>query len=152
MHRTIIADTSCFIILSKIGEFDLLKSVYQRVTTTFEVAKEFGESFPGWIEISAPSDKDKQKILELQLDSGEASAITLALEISGSTIILDDYKARLIAERLGLSVTGTLGVIIRAKKIGVVEHVRPILEKIKKTDFRISPALETLILKEVGEL
>ncbi|HLG03556.1 MAG TPA: DUF3368 domain-containing protein [Bacteroidia bacterium] len=151
MLRTIIADTSCFIILSKIDQLDILKKVYKSVTTTFEVAKEFGDTLPDWVEIASPKDKSKQRILEIQLDIGEASAIALALEIPNSTIILDDFKARLIAEKLGLSVTGTFGVIIKAKKTGIISSVKPLLDKIKRTDFRISSELENLILKEAGE-
>jgi len=53
--------------------------------------------------------------LELQLDKGEASAIALALEIQDSTLILDDFKARKVAEKLGLKITGTLGLMILPK-------------------------------------
>lgn len=120
MHNTIISDTSCFIVLNNIGELELLYKTYGRVTTTIEVAEEYNEPLPDWVVIESPIDKDRQQILELQLDKGEASAIALALEMKNSTIILDDYKARQVAVKLGLDVTGTLGVIIKAKKEGVI--------------------------------
>ena len=151
MHKTIISDTSCFIILSKIGELDILYKTYKKVITTLEVASEYGENLPVWVEIESPKDKSKQQILELQLDIGEASAIALALESPGSIIILDDYKARRIAEKLGLEITGTLGVIIKAKKSGVIDSVKPFLSKLKSTDFRLSAELENEILKRSGE-
>jgi predicted nucleic acid-binding protein len=151
MHKTIISDTSCFIILSKIGELDILFKTYKKVTTTLEVATEFGETLPPWVEIESPKDRSKQLILELQLDRGEASAIALALEIPDSTIILDDYKARRIAEKLGLEITGTFGVIIKAKKMGVIALVKPYLEKLKTTDFRLSPELEKEVLRLAEE-
>jgi len=76
--------------------------------------------------------------LEIQIDKGESSAIALALETPDSTVILDDYKARKIAERLGIPFTGTIGVIIKAKLRGIIPSIKPLLEKIKQTDFRLS--------------
>jgi len=67
----------------------------------------------------------------MQIDKGESSAIALALETPESTVILDDYRARKIAEQLGVNYTGTIGVIIRAKIIGVIPAIKPILSKIK---------------------
>ncbi|MBK6536412.1 MAG: hypothetical protein IPG09_01110 [Ignavibacteria bacterium] len=60
-------------------------------------------------------DKQFQKEHELELGKGEASAIALAVEIKDCTVILDDLKARNIAEKLKLDITGTIGVIIKAK-------------------------------------
>lgn len=60
---------------------------------------------PEWLEIVEVKDKSKQQILELQIDKGESSAIALALEIPDSTIVLDDIKARNIADKLGLNYT-----------------------------------------------
>ena len=151
MHRTIISDTSCFIILTNIGELDLLQKTYGQVLTTIEVAAEFGSPLPDWIEIQSATDKYRQQILEMQIDKGEASAIALALEIPDSTIILDDYKAQKIAERLGLEITGTVGVIIKAKLRGVIPSIKPYFENIRKTDFRLTDAIEKQALKEAGE-
>lgn len=65
MRKTIVSDTSCFIILTNISELDLLQKVYGQITTTAEVAQEFGEILPSWVDINAPADKYRQKILEL---------------------------------------------------------------------------------------
>ncbi|WP_426670887.1 DUF3368 domain-containing protein [Mucilaginibacter sp. McL0603] len=151
MPDVVIADTSCLIILSNINELDLLKKVYNTITTTPDIALEFAETLPDWVIIKSPKDHQKQQILELQIDKGEASAITLALEIPGSTIILDDLQARILADRLGILITGTIGVIIRAKLNGVIPSIKPLLNKIKQTNFRISAALESIALKEAGE-
>jgi len=151
MPKIIISDTSCLIILTNIGELDLLRRLYGQVLTTPEVAAEFSEMLPEWIEINAPTDKYRQKILELQIDKGEASAIALALEISDSIIILDDQKARKVAEKLGLEITGTIGVIIKAKLQGIIPSIKPVLAKIRKTDFRLSVEIEREALKEAGE-
>jgi predicted nucleic acid-binding protein len=98
--RVIIADTSCFIVLEKIGELDLLHQVYGQVVTTVDIAKEYGNMLPDWVVLVAVQDAARQQLIEIQLDKGESSAIALALEISGSLIILDDAKARRFAERL----------------------------------------------------
>jgi predicted nucleic acid-binding protein len=151
MHRTIIADTSCFIVLTNIGELDLLQRVYGEIMTTVEVAKEYGEKLPSWVEIVGVKDKDKQKILEIQVDKGEASALALALESPDSTIIIDDYKARKLAEKLELRYTGTIGVVIKAKLKGVIPSIKPLLYKIKSTTFRLTDEVERQALKEAGE-
>lgn len=152
MHKIIISDTSCLIILSNINELDILHKVYGEIVTTIDIAIEYGDSLPEWIQIEKVTDKYRQQLLEMQIDKGESSAIALALETPNSTIILDDFKARKIAKQLGISFTGTLEVIIKAKLEGIIPSIKPILEKIKKTDFRLSLEIELLALKEAKEL
>jgi predicted nucleic acid-binding protein len=151
MPKTIISDTSCFIILTNIGELELLHKVYGEIITSIDIATEYGESLPDWVVIRTVTDTYKQQLLELQIDKGESSAIALALEIPNSTVILDDYKARKIASRLGITYTGTIGVIIKAKLNGIIPTIKPILEKIKQTDFRLSIEIEIQALKEANE-
>ena len=151
MHKTIISDTSCFIILTNIGELELLHKLYEEILTTVDIATEYGETLPEWINIVIVKDKYRQQLLEMQIDKGESSAIALALETPDSTIILDDYKARKIASQLGLIFTGTIGVIIKAKLNGIIPSIRPLLEKIKQTDFRLSTEIELQALKEANE-
>jgi predicted nucleic acid-binding protein len=151
MHKTIISDTSCFIILSNIGELELLHKVYGIVMTTPDIALEYADELPAWVEIKPVIDKYKQQLLEMQIDKGESSALALALETPGSTVILDDYKARKIAEQLQIKFTGTLGVIIKAKLSGVIPSIKPLLEKIRQTNFRLSSEIEIQALKEANE-
>lgn len=151
MPKTIISDTSCLIILTNIGELELLHKLYGQITTTLDIATEYGEPLPEWIEIENAVDKSKQQLLELQIDKGESSAIALALEIPGSMVILDDNKARKIANQLGLTYTGTIGVIIKAKLQGLIPSIKPIITKIKKTDFRLSVEIELQALKQANE-
>lgn len=151
MPKTIISDTTCFIVLSKIGELDLLYKVYGQITTTVDIATEFGETLPEWVEIIEVKDKSKQLLLELQIDKGESSALALALEIPESTIILDDLKARKVADKLALTYTGTIGVIVKAKLKGIVPSIQPIIHKIKQTDFRISDEIELEALRQANE-
>lgn len=131
MPEFIISDTSCLIILSKIGELDLLRQLYGTVVTTPTVAAEFGSPLPEWIRLEAAADNQRQQLLTMQVDAGEASAITLALERPGSTLILDDYKARRVADQLGMQLTGTFGLLVRAKKRGLILAVKPLLARIK---------------------
>jgi predicted nucleic acid-binding protein len=151
MPKIIISDTSCFIILQNIGELDLLHKVYGQIVTTVDIAFEYGESLPEWVEIVVVKDKYRQQLLEMQIDKGESSAIALALETPNSSIILDDYKARKIAERLGIPFTGTIGVIIKAKLTGLIPSIKPLLAKIKQTNFRITDDIEFQALSEAKE-
>jgi predicted nucleic acid-binding protein len=121
------------------------------VTITQDILLEYGEQLPDWIEVQQANDQYRQQLLEMQIDKGEASAIALALETADNIVILDDWKARKLAERLGLTVTGTLGVIIRAKNTGLIPSIKPYLEKIRETNFRISEELEQIALKEANE-
>ncbi len=151
MPKVIISDTSCLIILTKIGELDLLRQLYKTVTITQDILLEYGENLPDWIEVQQVKDNYRQQLLEMQIGKGEASAIALALETADNIVILDDWKARKVAERLGLSVTGTLGVIIKAKNSGIIPTIKPYLNKIRETNFRISDELEQIALKEANE-
>ena len=120
MHRTIISDTSCLILLDKIGELSILNKLFGNITTTSEVAEEFGQPLPPWFEIKEPSDKNYQAIIEASVDKGEASAIALAIELDDCLLIIDDLKGRKFAHQLGLTIIGTIGVILDAKLAGII--------------------------------
>jgi predicted nucleic acid-binding protein len=130
----------------------LLRKVYGSIVTTVDIAIEFAEPLPDWVIIEKVADKYRQQLLEMQIDKGESSAIALALETPDSTVILDDYRARKIAEQLGVNYTVTIGVIIKAKINGAIPFIRPILAKIKETDFRLSADIERQALLAAGEL
>ena len=152
MSKIIISDTSCFIVLSKIGQLEILQQIFNTIVTTPEIADEFGETLPDWVELVAVKDRSKQQLLATQIDKGEASAMALALEIENSWLIIDDYKARKLAKTLRIDYLGTIGVILLAKQKGIIHAVKPILEKIKTTNFRISAELEVYVLMEAKEL
>src|SRR5947208_3309161 len=124
MHNTIISDTSCLIVLTNIQELDLLNKVYGQIITTSEVLSEYGQQLPDWFKIIDPKDVKYLKVLELEIDKGEASAILLALELGDATVILDDYKARKVAVKLGLTITGTLGIILKAKRQEIISSIK----------------------------
>jgi predicted nucleic acid-binding protein len=149
--RKIIVDTSCLIILSKIKELPLLKLLYGEVLITDIIAKEFDGPLPDWIIVCPIKINENVFLFEKRIDKGEASAIILALEIPNSIIIIDDFKGRALAKELGIKVTGTMGVIISAKNKKLIPSIKPILEKIKETNFYISKALENEALRLAKE-
>jgi len=153
MPRVVISDTSTLILFQKIDHLDLLERVYEVVLTTSEIAEEYGDSLPDWIEVRSVSDKKYQEFLETQIDRGEASAIALAKEFEDVLILIDDLKARKLAKKLKLKITGALGVIHKAKQMSVIDKVKPLIVKIMETNFRISETIleELLILNDESE-
>jgi uncharacterized protein len=69
--------------------------------------------------------------LSLELDAGEAQAIALVVESRAGLILLDEHRGRRAAKRLGLTVTGTLGVLFAAKDRGLLASVRPVLDALR---------------------
>lgn len=148
-YEIVIADTSCFIFLDKIGETGLLKSLFKSVVTTSVVAAEFGTELPEWVDVRNVLNIHFQTILDV--DPGEASAIALAMESEPSLLILDDNKARKTAQRLNLNYTGTLGIFLKAKQAGIIPSVKSVLEKVQQTNFRYSHHVFQEILLLAGE-
>ncbi len=151
MPKVVISDTSCLIVLEKIDRLKLLQEIYDEVVTTPEIVEEFKKSLPDWIKIKSAKNKVLQKELEKKLDLGEASAIALGLEIPGCSIILDDLKARKIASSLKLEYTGTLGIIVKAKQLNILDSVKPIIQKLHEAGFRFSNEVEKDILSQAKE-
>ncbi|HEU4555417.1 MAG TPA: DUF3368 domain-containing protein [Chitinophaga sp.] len=150
-YNVVIADTSCFILLDKIDTLNLLQQLFQNISTTTTIAEEFGKKLPEWVQIRSVTDLHYQIILELEVDKGEASAISLAIEHQPALLILDDLKARKVADKLHLNYTGTLGVLLKAKQSGIINSIRPLLDRIQQTNFRFSKNVFDQILKVAGE-
>lgn len=149
MHEVVvIADTSCLIALSNIQGISILRDLYRVVYITPEIADEFGEALPEWIIVRDFNSKDQMRILSVLLDKGEASAISLAFEFEKVLLILDDLKGRKEAVRLGFRITGTLGVLVRARSMGIIPELRPHIEKLLASGFRISAQVLELLLSE----
>jgi predicted nucleic acid-binding protein len=151
MKAIIISDTSCLVVLDKINQLNLLQALYDTVIVTPTIVAEFGKTLPEWFNVLASSNHSLQSLLEETIDPGEASAIALAAETKDSVLILDDLRARKVAISLGITITGTLGVIAAAKKRGIIPAARPLFEQIRATDFRISDNFLAAILAELGE-
>ncbi len=151
MQKVIISDTSCLILLDNIGELDLLHKLYGTIITTTEVKLEFGKDLPTWFEIKDAADKNYQSIIENTVDKGEASTIALAIEFDDCLLIIDDLKGRKFAQQLGLHIIGTMGVIVDAKLSGIITSIKPLIKKIRNTNFRITEEIEKIMLAKVGE-
>ncbi len=151
MPKIVIADTSCFIVLEKIQQLPLLRQVYSEVITTPEIQIEFGNPLPDWVLIRSARNLNLQQELETKLDQGEASAIALGLEMPNSTIILDDLKARKIAEQYKLIFTGTLGVLLKAKELLLISSIKPLIKELHLVGLRFSKEVENEILKQAKE-
>lgn len=148
MHKVVISDTSTLILFAKIDRFNLLKKVYGELITTPEIASEYGEKLPDWIVIKSAADKKYQRFIETQVDRGEASAIALASEYDNALLLVDDLKARKLANKLEIKITGALGIIHKAKQLNIINEVKPLIEDLIKTDFRIANS----IIEEILEL
>jgi len=82
---------------------------------------------------------------------GEATSIALASTNENSLLIIDESKGRKVAKEMGVQITGSLGLLVAAKQKGYIEAVKPILEKIQQTNFRISENLIQVVLYKVNE-
>lgn len=141
MQTLIISDTTCLVLLDKIGELELLKKLYHEVTITTTIFEEFKKPVPNWIKIQDPTNNKYFLSLSEIVDLGEASAIALSIEIENSILILDDLKARKIANELQLKFTGTIGILLLAKNKGLINDFQRVIEKIQETNFRLSNAI-----------
>ena len=152
MPDIIIPDTSCLIFLDKIGELEILQKLYSRTVVTIEIAEEYMLPLKTWIKIESAKEKLYQKILEQSVDKGEASIMVLALEMENCIVSIDDLKARKTAKKLGLRLTGTLGILYKAKKAGYIQSMNKTIDKLKDANFRISEKIEKELLRMSGEL
>lgn len=143
----IISNTSCLIVLDNIGMLDVLKELYGKVFITEEVSKEFGKTVPDWIEVRKVSDNKYLKLMKNFVDLGEASTIALAVETDDIVIILDDLKARKLGQKLNLKITGTIGVLIKARKKNIITSTQEVLNRLRNEGFRISDEIEKEFLK-----
>ncbi|GHV44930.1 DUF3368 domain-containing protein [Spirochaetia bacterium] len=144
----IISNTSCLIVLSNVGALDILPSLYGTISITPEVAQEFGQPLPDWVQVVPVSDTYKIQMLTAALDLGEACTIALSIEIPDALMILDDKKARRVAQELNLQLTGTLGVITKAYKNGLIQNITGLIENLRNSNFRVPRNFESLILNQ----
>ena len=150
-EELVISDASPLIALIDIGQVDLLRQMYQRVLITDVVRGEIHAEVPAWIEVSTDYEVQQYQLLCLELDAGEASAIALALKQTGSRIILDERKGRIVAKRLNLKVTGTVGLIVKAKEAGLITSGKGVLDQLAEHGFWLSDKLNRQILARMGE-
>ncbi len=159
----IISDTSVINNLAKIYQLDLLQKLYGSIVIPQAVYDELtlpnfwvaganeAQSF-NWIKVRSVSNDSLLKRLEQELDIGESEAITLAIELKAELILIDERRARKIAEEWNLRYTGILGILIEAKNQGMISAVKPLLDSlIKEAGFWIASSLYKRVLQEVSE-
>ena len=156
-----IADSGPLICLARINQLDLLPRLFANILVPPEVWNEVtarGQGHPGayevsqvtWLSIQAP-DPQLVKPLSILVDAGEAQAIALAQTTDDCTLLLDDARARKIAQRLDIKQIGTIGLMLRAKRRGLVETIRPHIDALVENGIYIRKELIDGVLKEAGE-
>ena len=148
----IIIDASSLIALYKLGLIDILKDLYASINAPGAVLSEWGHDLPHWIRIMPLDNIDKANDFRKHLGDGESEVIALGIEKKNYVLVLDDLKARQTAQKLGLKITGLLGILVKAKKRNKISKVRPLLKILDKVDFRISNKLKNEILIMAGEV
>jgi predicted nucleic acid-binding protein len=103
-----------------------------------------------WLIIEKPA-QELVKPLLILLDPGEAEAIALAMHIPESIVLLDDAQARRVAERFGVNRIGTLGILRRAKKAGLINAIKPYTVQLQNSGIYIRQSLIDAVLRDVGE-
>ena len=96
-------------------------------------------------------DHSEKKMYKAKLHDGEVEVMILAQEQKADLVILDDNAAKKTAKYLGLPVTGTLGVLIKAKRMGIIESVKPLITELRKYGFYVSGTVERMVLEQAGE-
>ncbi len=161
MPDLVISNTSPLFYLHRLRHLDLLQKLYRQVVVPEAVVDELkagrdqGEDAPDvtdydWIEVRAVRTPTLVQLIT-DLGTGEAQVLALALEEPDCLVILDDRLAREVARLQNLRVTGTAGVILKAKQEGYIPAVRPLLDRLLQLDFRLSDPVKADILKLAQE-
>jgi len=151
MPRVVISDTSPVHYLVLIGQADLMAALYTEVRIPEVVAIELNQRAtpesvrrwithrPSWLQV-VPVPASLASVPLADLDPGESDAILLALYLEADLVLMDDREGVEEARRLGLTVTGTLGVLDRAAERGLIE-LAPSIVRLRRTNFHVSPSL-----------
>jgi len=141
MLETAIADTSALIALEKLNLLDVLCKIYAEIILPEAVINEFGKpTIECYSAKKVESPLVRLLVSDLNLGKGESEIIALASE-TGIKTIIDDLKARKVAETLGLKVTGTIGVLLRAEKLGFIESAYKKTKELREKGFYVSNEL-----------
>ena len=164
---TIISDTTPIISLIKINCLDLLRKLFGKVAIPEAVYRELTTNIlfkneadiiksSNFLEIVSVKNRKALEVLQVAsgLDDGESEAIILADELNSDVLIIDERKGRKVAEKLGIKIVGTIGVLLQAhneKMITTVE-VKEYLNQLKNSNIRLSDLLIQEILSLLWEL
>jgi predicted nucleic acid-binding protein len=160
------SNTSPLLNLAIIGHLSLLHQQFGEIWIPPAVINELrpGEDLPGshvvreaieagWLRVEQVAQAALVKVLQRDLDDGEAEAIALALQVGADWVLLDEREGRRIAKSLGLKVTGVLGVLLRAKYAGQLASLRRAMEQLQnQAGFRIGAELFADVLQKGGEV
>jgi len=159
----IISDSSPLMALSAIGRLHLLKeefggiivpdAVWTEITVDGKLKKGTNDILRAeWIKIEQVKNQFLVKSLKKDIDYGESEAIALAVEMNADLILLDDKMARSVASNFELNILGTMGILVRARKKGLVQQLQPEIDNLLVlANFRLSHELIKLALRKVGE-
>ena len=161
-----VSDASVLIHLARIGRLPLLRTLYERVVIPHAVWHETAEQGAGrpgaraireaaergWLDVRPAPKGALLLALRDAPDPGEAEALALAVKQEDPLVLLDEAQARKVAASLGLPITGTIGVLGRAKRKGLIDALRPELDALRREGtFWISEALYRGALEAEGE-
>ncbi|MCG3142682.1 MAG: hypothetical protein HDKAJFGB_04210 [Anaerolineae bacterium] len=160
-YTLVISDTSPLFYLEQLDQIELLPKLYGEIIVPHAVVDELsagaqlGERVPNlaqlsWITVRSVNVPNSLRSIT-DLGKGEAEAIALGLEITNSLLLLDDRLGRQVAIQNGLTVTGTIGVLLRAKQKGLIPLLAPALSELKRARFRISDQVIRDALELAGE-
>ena len=161
----VISDTSVITNLVAIHHLCLLQQFYDLILIPEAVYRELADIDPpvpgpvevqtlDWLEVLSLRDRTIADQLQnqFQLDPGESEAIALALEINADLLLIDERRGRAEATRLGLRLTGLLGMLVEAKQRSLIPSIKPLMDALIDTsEFRVSQPLYEQILQMVDE-
>lgn len=158
----VVADTSVILNLCRVQHEHLLPPLFGRVLIPHEVATEFvrlagvdvrfaGLQLPAWIEqMTAPP--PPAVVIQANLDTGETAAISLCLVNRADVLLMDETLGRAVAAQLGLKAVGILGIVLAARRQGLIGAVEPVLDRLERdAGFWIAPSLRQRVLALAGE-
>jgi hypothetical protein len=164
VKRIVIADAGPLIGLARVNQLNLLEKLYHQITIAPRVLEELKLSSEkpgatiisaatdaGWLRVSQLKKKENHSILNLLVDAGEAESIQLAIEQNANILIIDDRKGRKIAKSRKVRIIGTGGILIAAKRKGLLDKVAPIINELAAVGYRLSPDLCRRILELADE-
>lgn len=158
--RRVVSNTTPIISLLKIGKLNLLKELYCRIIIPYAVYKELerGKNKAYYLNLAALDWIDIRKIERPELktdihllDDGEAEVIVLAKELNADLVIMDEIIGRKYAKDFNLNITGTLGILLKAKEKGLISSVGTLLDNLTEKDTWIHPKLILKVKKLAGE-
>ncbi len=151
----VVSDTSPVTALITIGKVELLRELFAEVLVPETVRAELlrsHPSLPDWLQTRRVSNQAAVSDFTKRVDAGEAEAIVLAREIGADRLLIDERKGRRLAQAEGIHVIGLVGVVLLAKRKGLVPNARELMERlVNEAGVYLDPELIKSALKTVGE-